>query len=165
MYDNFDTNSDCDICLYTLPSPGGSGKTYTIAREAHRLALQGQRVLIAQPTIDLIEKTLADEIEVLFPQVDCKAIHSQRSDNVLRDVKYRLMKKDDDLGPKGQITLIKSQRPRNASSTISLKHTGYLPTTLMLSRRVRFTGGVTPVTKIVWSRSREIKLRTIYPSQ
>jgi hypothetical protein len=106
MYDNFDTSSDCDLCIYTLPSPGGSGKTYTIAREAHRLALQGQRVLIAQPTIDLIEKTLADEIEVLSPQVDCKAIHSKCSDNVLRDVKYRLMKQEDDLGPQGQITLI-----------------------------------------------------------
>ena len=124
MYDNFDTNSDCDICLYTLPSPGGSGKTYTIAREAHRLALQGQRVLIAQPTIDLIEKTLADEIEVLSPQVDCKAIHSQRSDNVLRDVKYRLMKKDDDPDPQGQITLIthaeliKIQRLENRNDII-----------------------------------------------
>jgi hypothetical protein len=102
MYDNFDNSSDCDLCIYTLPSPGA----YTIAREAHRLALQGQRVLIAQPTIDLIEKTLADEIEVRSPQVDCKAIHSRRSDNVLRDVKYRLMKKEDDPGPQGQITLI-----------------------------------------------------------
>jgi hypothetical protein len=63
-------------------------------------------ILIAQPTIDLIEKTLADEIEVRSPQVDCKAIHSRRSDNVLRDVKYRLMKKEDDPGPQGQITLI-----------------------------------------------------------
>jgi hypothetical protein len=106
IYKDSDINSSCDLCIYTVPSPGGSGKTYTIAREAHRLARQGQRVLIAQPTIDLIEKTLTDEIEVLSPQVDCKAIHSKCSDNVLRDVKHRLTKNEDEPSPQGQITLI-----------------------------------------------------------
>ncbi len=58
-----------------------------------------------QPTIELIEKTLADEIKPLLPQVDCMAIHSERSSNVLRDVVDRL-KTDYEEGVGGQITLI-----------------------------------------------------------
>ena len=99
-------NYDNCICIYTLPSPSGSGKTYAITREAHRLAQQGRRVLIVQPTIELIEKTQADEIKPLSPQVDCVAIHSGCSDNVLRDVQKRLKKDDEGRGDGGQITLI-----------------------------------------------------------
>jgi len=61
-----DISSDCGLCLYTMPSPGGSGKTYTIARAARFLAGQGKRVLIVQPTKDLIEKTIEKEIKSLF---------------------------------------------------------------------------------------------------
>ncbi len=85
-----DIRSDCDLCLYTVPSPGGSGKTYTIARAARFLAGQGKRVLIVQPTKDLIEKTIEKEIKSRLPQVDCEAIHS---DSHPGKVKLAIMKR------------------------------------------------------------------------
>jgi reverse gyrase len=103
-----DICSDCSLCIYTVPSPGGSGKTYTIARAARFLAGQGKKVLIVQPTKDLIEKTIEKEIKSRLPEVDCEAIHS---DSHFGRVKLEIIKRleinDDGPGQDlGTITLI-----------------------------------------------------------
>ncbi len=40
----------------------GAGKTYAIIRKAHRLALRGEKVLIVQPSRELISRTVAGEL-------------------------------------------------------------------------------------------------------
>ena len=102
MFDNHDRDLGTQY-VYTVSAPCGSGKTFCIAQEAHNLALQGKRVLIVQPTTDLSDRTLETEITPLSGAVDCKAIHSKNSGNVLRELKERLRKQR---RAKGQITLI-----------------------------------------------------------
>lgn len=53
----------------------GAGKTYELARYAHKLALRGRKVLFVQPTKLLIDKTIAKEMAPLTPTVRVKAIH------------------------------------------------------------------------------------------
>ena len=101
MFDNHDRDLGTQH-IYTVSAPCGSGKTFCIAQEAHKLALQGKSVLLVQPTIDLMEKTLETEIKSLPRGVDCQAIHSKNSGNVLHELKERLRKP----AKKGQITLI-----------------------------------------------------------
>ena len=44
MFDNHDRDLGTQH-IYTVSAPCGSGKTFCIAQEAHKLALQGKRVL------------------------------------------------------------------------------------------------------------------------
>lgn len=53
----------------------GAGKTRALARYADRLARQGFKALIVQPTMHLIDKTLTDELLSLDPSYPCSAIH------------------------------------------------------------------------------------------
>lgn len=55
-------------------SLAGSGKTYTATRHSHRLAQQGRKVLFVQPSVRLIQQTLAD-FASLSPHVPCRAIY------------------------------------------------------------------------------------------
>lgn len=57
------------------PAPAGSGKTFQIQRRAIRLAHKGYIVLILQPTIELIDKTIAD-LRAIPGAPPCRAFHS-----------------------------------------------------------------------------------------
>ena len=46
--------------VYYVESFAGSGKTYTAVRHTHYLAQQGHKVLFVQPSVLLIQQTLAD---------------------------------------------------------------------------------------------------------
>lgn len=59
--------------LYTS-ALAGSGKTYALVRYAHSLARKGRKVLFVQPTKELIDKTVTDELGVL-PPIRHRRIH------------------------------------------------------------------------------------------
>src|ERR1700722_1877212 len=63
----------------------GSAKTYAALRYAHRLASLGQKVLIVQPSIFLIDQTCSDLTD-LKPEVRFRAIHRATSDRVVADI-------------------------------------------------------------------------------
>src|SRR3954466_8195647 len=46
-------------------APCGSGKTHQIVQRACKMARSGRRVFIAQPTKDLIDKTVREELEII----------------------------------------------------------------------------------------------------
>lgn len=97
-------HSSAEMVIYTADSPAGGGKTYAMIREAVRLASLGCRIVIAQPSLVLIEQTLAN-LRVLkgkrpFP---ITAIHSGTSGNVARDLVEHLRNADPEAG---QILLI-----------------------------------------------------------
>ena len=50
-------------------APCGSGKTYQISKRARRLAEGFNKVLILQPTRELLEKTAGEEIEPFHCQI------------------------------------------------------------------------------------------------
>jgi hypothetical protein len=54
-------------------------------RRAHRLALLGKKVLFVQPSIFLINQTLAD-LASLTPEVRFRAIHGENSDRVIANI-------------------------------------------------------------------------------
>ncbi len=70
---------------YYVDGPCGSAKTYAAVRHAHRLARLGKKILICQPSIFLINQTLAD-LASLTPEVRFRAIHGETSDRVIADI-------------------------------------------------------------------------------
>ena len=71
--------------FYYVDGPCGSAKTYAAVRHAHRLARLGKKILICQPSIFLINQTLAD-LASLTPEVRFRAIHGETSDRVIGDI-------------------------------------------------------------------------------
>lgn len=63
------------MTIYYFDALAGAGKTRALARYADRLARQGFKALIVQPTMHLIDKTLTDELLSLDPSYPCAAIH------------------------------------------------------------------------------------------
>jgi superfamily II DNA or RNA helicase len=62
----------------------GAGKTYSLARHAHKLAEGGKKVLFIQPTKLLISKTIEDEIDGLDPSYPIHPIHGGETSSVVR---------------------------------------------------------------------------------
>ena len=73
------------LTLYFVDGPCGCWKTSAAVRHAHRLARLGKKVLICQPSIFLINQTLAD-LARLAPEVRCRAIHGETSTRVIADI-------------------------------------------------------------------------------
>jgi hypothetical protein len=73
------------LTLHYVDGPCGSAKTHAAVRYAHHLARLGKKFLICQPSIFLIEQTLAD-LASLEPHVRCRAIHGENSDRVIADI-------------------------------------------------------------------------------
>jgi hypothetical protein len=71
--------------FYYVDGPCGSAKTHAAVRHAHRLARLGKKILICQPSIFLINQTLAD-LASLTPEVRFRAIHGETSDRVIGDI-------------------------------------------------------------------------------
>lgn len=63
------------VTIYYFDALAGAGKTRALARHADRLARRSLKVVIVQPTMHLIDKTLADELLPLDPTYACCAIH------------------------------------------------------------------------------------------
>jgi Type III restriction enzyme, res subunit len=63
------------MTIMFLDSLAGSGKTRALTKYADRLARLNHKVLFVQPTMHLIEKTIADELRPLDPQYPFRAIH------------------------------------------------------------------------------------------
>lgn len=80
----------------------GAGKTRATALRAIRLARDGERVLIVQPTLELIDQTVADEIKPIAAGVRVTAIHGENSETVVRDIVRHLREPQ----PGGEILLI-----------------------------------------------------------
>ncbi|WP_426046158.1 hypothetical protein [Brevundimonas sp. TWP3-1-2b1] len=81
---------------YYLDALAGAGKTYAIVRKAHELARCGRKVLIAQPTKNLIDRTVADELGKL-PSVRQRVIHGDVAADVISTIVKHL--NDADEGP------------------------------------------------------------------
>ncbi|MEJ1932782.1 DEAD/DEAH box helicase family protein [Nostoc sp. NIES-2111] len=64
------------MLIHYLDALAGAGKTHFLVRHAHALALSGQKVLIVQPTKDLIDQTHATELVPLYPNYPVRRIHS-----------------------------------------------------------------------------------------
>jgi hypothetical protein len=71
--------------FYYVDGPCGCWKTSAAVRHAHRLARLGKKVLICQPSIFLINQTLAD-LASLTPEVRVRAIHGETSNRVVADI-------------------------------------------------------------------------------
>jgi hypothetical protein len=67
-----------DESLRYCSAPCASGKTHNIIRRACQMIKSGSRVVIAQPTKDLIEKTVRDEFTNRPGQPDYKIFHGDR---------------------------------------------------------------------------------------
>ncbi len=63
----------------------GSAKTYAAIRYSHFLARLGMKVLFVQPSIFLINQTVAD-LATLTPAIRFRAIHGENSDHVIADI-------------------------------------------------------------------------------
>lgn len=63
--------------LHYFDALAGAGKTYALVREADRLARRGGKVLFVQPTCNLIEQTLRDELLALSPSYPAQALHGE----------------------------------------------------------------------------------------
>lgn len=66
-----------DLYIFYSSAWSGSGKTYQIIQQAVRWAKQGKKVLIAQPTIELIRRTMKDEVATLFDPAKVVCFHGE----------------------------------------------------------------------------------------
>jgi hypothetical protein len=73
------------LTLYFVDGPCGSAKTHSAVRHAHHLARLSKKVLFVQPSIFLINQTLAD-LASLTPEVRFRAIHGETSTRVIADI-------------------------------------------------------------------------------
>lgn len=93
--------------VYYADSPAGSGKTFSATRHIHRLAQQGHKVLLVQPSVLLIQQTQTD-LASLTPAVPYRAIYGNgphgngASSNVVGDI----VRHARETGPDGEVLLI-----------------------------------------------------------
>ncbi|WP_306222536.1 DEAD/DEAH box helicase family protein [Bosea beijingensis] len=66
------------MSIHYLNALAGAGKTRAFVRYADRLARKGLKTLIVQPTKDLIDKTVADELEQIGPSYPVTRFHGGR---------------------------------------------------------------------------------------
>jgi hypothetical protein len=89
--------------IYYLDALSGAGKTYAEIRYAHRQALLGRKVLIVQPTKNLISKTVANELQGLFPDDRWRAIHGDTDPG---RVAKEIVRHFEETAPGGEIVFI-----------------------------------------------------------
>ena len=73
------------MITYFVDGPCGCAKTHVAVRHAHNRARLGKKILFVQPSIFLINQTLAD-LASLTPEVRVRAIHGETSDRVIADI-------------------------------------------------------------------------------
>ena len=69
----------------TVPGPTGSGKTEAAVDYCGLGTTQGEKFIIAQPRIELIDQTLA-RFKELFPHIKCRAIHGGNCEKVAIEI-------------------------------------------------------------------------------
>lgn len=95
------------LLVHFVNALAGSGKTYAAIRHAHRLAQQGHKVLFVQPSVTLIQQTLADFL-TLSPTISIKALYGHgphgagTSPNVVGDIVQHCRA----AGPQGEVLII-----------------------------------------------------------
>ena len=73
----------------------GAGKTRAMAQVAHRMAIEGERVLFIQPSKKLIDDTIRNEVEPLQRLLSdkrrypCQAIHGDQHARVVTEIMRR----------------------------------------------------------------------------
>ncbi len=67
------------MAIHYLNALAGAGKTRAFVRYADRLARKGLKTLIVQPTRDLIDKTVSDELEAIDPSYPVTRFHGGRA--------------------------------------------------------------------------------------
>jgi superfamily II DNA or RNA helicase len=58
--------------IFYAASPSGAGKTHNIVARACELAREHSRVLILQPTRELIKRTIENEVKPLSKPPECR---------------------------------------------------------------------------------------------
>lgn len=71
--------------IHFIDSLAGSGKTYSLARHAHKLARHNQKIIFVQPSKLLIEKTVSEELKRLGA-VRSRVIDGDETGSVIRDI-------------------------------------------------------------------------------
>ncbi len=71
--------------IFSLGALAGAGKTYRLCRYAHKGATQGAKIVIAQPSMLLIDHTVRDEFGAL-PEIPLRAIHSGNCDSPIASI-------------------------------------------------------------------------------
>ncbi|MBC7578935.1 MAG: hypothetical protein H7312_16475, partial [Tardiphaga sp.] len=99
-------------------TPCGSGKTHNAVSYAAEMAADGKIAMILQPTTDLIDKTIADEIGGLVPKPMYTRFHGKASDSK-KGVGLRLSEHLKNFGSEGQVLFATHQ---------VLEHVEYWPT-------------------------------------
>lgn len=75
------------MTIHYFDALAGAGKTRALALYTDRLARRNQKVLFVQPTKHLIDKTIADELDVLDPTYPIRAIHGDTEpDRVIAEI-------------------------------------------------------------------------------
>jgi hypothetical protein len=72
---------------YCVSAPLGSGKTTAAIEYTGFLAKAGDKFVIAQPSINLINQS-TNQFRERWPNVSVRAIHSETTDNVAREIAY-----------------------------------------------------------------------------
>ena len=70
---------------YGVSAPLASGKTTAAIEFAGRAAQLGEKFVIAQPSINLIKQSI-QQFRERWPNVAARAIHSETSENVVREI-------------------------------------------------------------------------------
>jgi len=80
----FNLEGNLFLKIEYLNSPAGGGK-HSLIKKAAEFARPGEPVLFCQPTVDLINQTVAD-MERDYPQLIVRAIHKDNSQKPVKDI-------------------------------------------------------------------------------
>ena len=70
---------------FSVSAPLGSGKTTAAIEFAGYAAQAGEKIVIAQPSLKLINQSI-QQFRERWPDLDARAIHSETTDNVAREI-------------------------------------------------------------------------------
>jgi hypothetical protein len=87
--------------IYFSPGPTGGGKTHAVINSCSDSATSGYKNLVVQPTIGLLDQTLAG-IQAKAPDVRVRVIHGENAQGVLSTIVQHLK----DAQPGGEVLLI-----------------------------------------------------------
>lgn len=87
-----------------LGALAGAGKTYRLSRYAHKGAMQGAKIVIAQPSKLLIDNTVADEFGTL-PEIPLRPIHGGNCDSPVASI----IAHSEQAGDCGEVLLVTQQ--------------------------------------------------------
>lgn len=87
-----------------LGALAGAGKTYRLSRYAHKGAMQGAKIVIAQPSKLLIDNTVRDEFGTL-PEIPLRAIHGDNCPSPIASI----IAHSEQAGDRGEVLMVTQQ--------------------------------------------------------